>query len=305
MPLNFAEVWLNRVIKNITTADQAPWLDGISELDAPVIEVGSGDASESNIIHIPMSFFEPDVLINNTTYPIALQAYTDTEATLQLDKYQTKVTTLSDDQIIGAAYNRIDAATSSHTLAIVKKKFSKALHALAPAGNTANTPVLVTTGELVNGRRRMVYADLVSLKAALDAIDTPMQGRRLVLCQDHWNDMLLDRGAFGDQIVNYKPGTLAPMIAGFELYNYIVPPYYTVSTKVKNAYGAANSGVMSPASVVFYTPNVAKKTGMTKQYFAPASQDPENQTNKLNYRHYYLVLPIQNKYVGAMISALS
>lgn len=108
---NFAEVWLARVIQLLTTANVAPWLDGIEELDTDIIEVGSGAAGEQNLIHIPVENFKPEVLINNTTYPIALQAFTDDEAVVALDKFQTKVTTLSDDQIIGASYRRIDSAT--------------------------------------------------------------------------------------------------------------------------------------------------------------------------------------------------
>jgi hypothetical protein len=304
MPANFPEVWLNRVRTNLTSADRAPWLDGIEELDTTVIEVGSGDAGESNIVHIPTSAFEPDVLINNTTYPIALQAYTDDKVTIQLDKYQTLVTTLSDDQIVGASYRRIDVATSKHVEAILKKKYGKAIHALAPAGDSVATPVLVTTGATIGTRKRLQYDDLVALKDKLDAADAPTEGRRLVLCTDHWNDLLIDRERFGDKLVNYNTGQPAMVIAGFQLYSYINAPSYTVSTKVKKAYGAALAAGDRYASVCFITQNVVKKTGMTKQYFAPAYLDPQNQTNKLNYRHYFIALPVQNKYIGAIVSAV-
>src|SRR5690606_18270823 len=118
MPENFPEVWQNRVERNLTQEDRAPWLEGVAELDTEVLEVGSGAATEQNIIHIPVTDFEPDVLINNNTYPLALQAYDDATVTIQLDKYQTKVVTLSDDQVLGAAYPRIDAATGATTTAI-------------------------------------------------------------------------------------------------------------------------------------------------------------------------------------------
>lgn len=302
MPLNFPEIWLKRVIYNLTTQDQAPWLDGIAELDVPVAELGAGAASESNIIHIPTSMFEPDVLINNTSYPIALQAYTDDEVTVQLDKFQTKVTTLSDDQIIGASYPRIDAATRSHTVAILKKKFAKAIHALAPNADATNTPVISATGTAgSDGRTRLIYDDLVTMKQKLDDIETPAQGRRLVLCTDHMNDLLLDRKNFGDQLVNYRAGQPAPNIAGFELYSYVANPYFDSSNK-KVAFASAPGGTDHRASVVFYDQNVAKKTGMTKQYFAPSAQDPQNQTNKLNYRHYFIVVPMMSKYLGAITS---
>lgn len=303
MPLNFAEVWLNRVRKTLSAATSAPWLDGIPELDVAVIEVGSGSASESNIIHIPTSSFRPDVLINNSTYPIALQAYTDAEVTVQLDKYQTKVTTLSDDQVIGASYDRIDSATRSHTEAILIKKYSKGIHALAPAGNTANTPVINTTGaDDGTGRKRLVYADLVAMKGKFDVMEIPAAGRRLVLSTDHWNDLLLDRENFGDILVKYTTGEVMPTLAGFEIYQFVANPYFAAVAKTKVVFGVAPGAGDYRASVAFYVPNVVKKTGITKQYFAAASIDPESQTNKINYRHYFIVLPAELKYIGAIAS---
>jgi hypothetical protein len=114
MPAQFPEIWLKRVIRNISQAILAPFLDGIPELDVSVTELGEGSASETNLIHLTSTQFKPDVLINNTTYPIALQAYDDAGSTVALNKFQTKVTTVTDDQIIGAAYDKIDTVTRTH-----------------------------------------------------------------------------------------------------------------------------------------------------------------------------------------------
>jgi hypothetical protein len=87
---SFPEMWLSRVILLVTTLAAAPWLEGIEELDTPILELGSGTASEQNAIHIPLENFEVDVLINNSTYPIPAQPFVDGEALVHLDKYQTK-----------------------------------------------------------------------------------------------------------------------------------------------------------------------------------------------------------------------
>lgn len=304
MPANFPEVWRARVETNLRATDEAPWLAGVEELDTEVIEMGSGTVGETNVIHLPVSEFEPTVLINNTAYPLALQAYTDTEVVISLDKYQTLATTLSDDQIIGAAYNRIDNATRSHSQAILKSKYAKAIHAMAPASNTANTPVVLTTGTVeggaATGRKIFTYKDLVALKKKFDDLQVPMIGRRIVLSTDHWNDLLLDRERFGDNFSNYRTGAAAPMVAGFEIYQYVANPYFTGT--VKKAWGAAPVAGDYQASVAFYVPNIAMKTGMTKQYFAESAKDPENQTNKLNYRHYFIAVPKRAKYIGAIAS---
>lgn len=301
MPANFAEVWLDRVRQNLTTQDVAPWLDGIPELDTNVLEMGSGDASELNVIHIPRTSFNPDVLLNNTAYPLAVQAYTDDETVVSLDKYQTKPTSISDDKIIGAAYAVIDPATKSHTNAINTKKYNKAAHAIAPASHTAATPVIAATGapRIVGGNASLTYDDLVTLKEALDTAEVSTEGRRLVLSTAHWNDLLVDRKNFGDKLVNYNTGMPAPMIAGFQLFQYNGNPLYT-SAGVKTAFGAVKATGDRQGSFAFWTGQIAKKTGLTKQYFKEAKNDPEAQTNLLNYRHYFIAMPFDSKAIGAI-----
>lgn len=300
MPANFADVWLDRVRNNITNADQAPFLDGIAEMDVNVSQMGEGTITESNIIHVPTSEFAPDILINNTTYPIALQAYTDSEVIIKLDKFQTKVVTLTDDQVMGASYDRIDNATRKTVQKLTSEKFSKAIHAIAPTVNTASTPVIATTGTAdASGRLRLVYADLVNLKNQFDKIKTPLVGRRLVLCADHYNDLLLDRANFGDQLVNYVRGQVAPVIAGFEIFQYEVMPVYTAGTK--KAYGAITVAGDKTASVAFLADNIAKKTGNTKQYFTAAKDNPTTQTNQLAYRHYFIAVPFRAEMIGGII----
>ena len=305
MPVNFAEVWLDRVINNLTTADQAPFLDGIAEMDVDVSQMGEGTITESNVINVPTSEFAPDILINNSTYPIALQAYTDDAVIIQLDKYQTKVVTLSDDQVLGASYDKIDNATRKTVQKLTAEKFGKAVHAIAPTSTTANTPVIAATGGATaeaapGGRLRLVYEDLVTLKEAFDSIDgCPVEGRRLVLNANHYNDLLRDRKNFGDQLVNYKTGDVAPTIAGFEIFQYVNMPSYAAG--VKKAYGSVAGGTDKKASIAFVKDNIAKKTGNTKQYFTAAADNPTTQTNQLAYRHYFIAVPFQAKWIGAIL----
>ena len=56
------------------------------------------------------------------------------------------------------------------------------------------------------------------------------------------------------------------------------------------------------ASVAFYAPNIAKASGETKMYFSQASTNPRMQENEINFRHYSLVIPKRQMYLGALIS---
>ncbi len=301
MPANFPEVWLDRVIQNLDKSDEASFLNGIPEMNVDVSQINKGTLSEINKIYVPETEFEVDVLINNNTYPIPYQQYADGTIEITLDKYQTKVVSLPDDKIIGASYDIIDTATKAAVRSIVVNKFKKAIHALAPLQHTAATPVLEATGDDDGtGRKRLTYNDLVALKKACDKAGWGDDKRRLVLNDDHWNDLLLDRERFGNLLVDYTQGKPKPVIAGFELHTYPVMPIYD-SNKVKKAFGAIKENGDKVASVAFAVGIVAKKTGVTRQYFIKAENNPRNQANELSYRHYYIVTPFQNKKIGAIL----
>ena len=297
--MNFPEIWVARVIQNLTNQSVAPWLDGIPELEADITVLEEGSASEVTVINIPRANFNPDVLVNNSVYPIPVQAYTDDTVVLAMDKYQTKATSVSDDQIVGSAYDKIDATTRSHVRAMLTKKFKKAIHTIAPTSDATATPVIAATGAVVGGFPTLTYEDLVALKGRFDADEVDPSGRRIVLSTRHWNDLLIDRKNFGDKLVNYNTGMPAPVIAGFELYQYNGNPLYT-SAGVKKAFGAVKAAGDREGSVAFWDGGIAKKTGLTKQYFTPASTDTANQSNLLNYRHYFMAVPFESRFIGTI-----
>lgn len=302
MPANFPEVWLDRVRQNLDNSDQATFLEGIPELAVDVTQINEGTASEKNKIYVPTTEFEVDVLINNNTYPIPVQEYDDDSIEITLDKYQTKVITLSDDAIIGASYDKIDVVTRSGKRAIVTNKYKKAIHSIAPLAHTADTPVIEATGGPdgltdADGRPRLTYEDLVAAKEATKGFGD----KRLVLHESHWNDLLLDRKNFGNQLVDYAKGKPAPLIASFEIHKYDGDmPIYTAA-KAKKPFGAIVEAGDKVASVIFVKEAIAKKTGLTKQYFAKAENNPKTQTNDLSYRHYFVATPYENKKIGAII----
>ncbi len=189
MPANFPELWLTRVIQNITTTDKAMWLDGIPEVESEVYVLGEGTVTEKNIIHVPTSDFKPEVLINNTTYPLALQEYTDDEVIIALDKYQTRPTSISDDSAMGSSYDKIDTATGKHTVQMTSSKYKKAIHAIAPSAAGTDKFVIPTTGEDDGtGRRMMRYEDLVAVRkqfASMADGEGIIEEIRIVLSPDH------------------------------------------------------------------------------------------------------------------------
>lgn len=308
MPANFPEAWDSRVRQNLNNADQASFLEGISEVNATPVVINAGQITEMNKIYVPTTDFEVDILVNNNSYPIPFQEYTDGTIEITLDKYQTKVITLSDDQTMGASYDIIDTATKSITRGIIVDKNQRAIHSIAPLNDTVKTPVISATGVMdplkpdvvlqdANGRKRLVYPDLVAAKEACKG----MGELRLVLQESHWNDLLLDRINFGNQISDYAKGKVNPMIAGFEIHKYDgTMPVYT-SAKAKKPYGAIKGATDLEASVIFNKEAIAKKTGTSKQYFVKSENNPTRQSNDYSYRHYFVVVPYKAEKIAAII----
>ena len=139
-------------------------VDGVSDYSAAV---------KNETIHLIDVGGDPEVLINNTTYPIPLQALKDGDIALGLDKFQTKRTAVSDDELFAISYDKIGSVIERHSDAITIAKFKKAAHALAPNSNTKDTPVIQTSGEMDGTRKKCTRKDIIALKRKLDALQIP------------------------------------------------------------------------------------------------------------------------------------
>lgn len=287
----YTEVWTGELVKQLRGGMTASWLDGVSDYSAAV---------NNEVVHLVDVGGDPDVLINNTTYPIAAQELEDGDIALGLDKFQTKKTAVSDDQLFAISYDIMGSVIERHGDAITIAKFKKAAHALAPNSNTAKTPVVPTSGEDDNGRKKCTRKDIIALKRKLDDLQIPAAGRRLVLCSDHVNDLLEDDQKFRDQYYNYTSGKIANMY-GFEVYEFENCPYFTKEgTKVP--FKNSPSGTDHQASFCFYTKRVFRAQGSTKMYYRDAQTNPDYQQNEVNFRHYYIVLPKKMEAIGAIYS---
>lgn len=297
------EVWTGEVIKALSQGMVGNFLDGIKNYSRYVSAVGD----EAQAIHITYMGVEPAVLINNTTYPIPVTALGEEDITITLNKLQTEATPITDDELYALSYDKIGVVKEVHANALLKTKIKKSLHALAPSGHTAKMPVLLTTGaDDGTGRKRLVWADLVALKSALDTLEVPAEGRRLVLTTDHENDMLLLDPKFKDQFYNATSGKPYSTL-GFEFYSYVNCPYFTPhatpASRVKLAYGAVPAGTDRRASIFFSMERAARADGWTKMYYSEAKNDPTMQRNLINFRHHFIVMPTREEARGAIVSA--
>lgn len=209
--------------------DTATFMEGIPDYSVFV--------QQGNIIHLLDFGLSPEVLINNTTYPIGIQDLDNKDIALTLDKYQTKATPISDDTLHDVKGNLIAAAIAEHKAVINEKKYDKAIHSLAPDKTVdGKTLVMETTGETDGSRKRLTVGDIITLKEKMDRMHLPATGRRLVLSPEHVSDLLRSDQNFANQYYNYTTGAISRAF-GFEIFEYTNTPYYTTSN-AKKAFGA-------------------------------------------------------------------
>ena len=113
----YVEVWTGELVKHFSHAETATWLDGVPDYSRYV---------GNNVIHLVDVGADPDVLINNTTYPIPIQELPDGDIAITLDKFQTKVTPITDDELYALSYDKIASVKERHGNSISESKFDKA-----------------------------------------------------------------------------------------------------------------------------------------------------------------------------------
>lgn len=288
------EVWTGELIKGLRGKLDASWLNGVPDQSSIV---------NNNVIHMVDVGVDPEVLINNNTYPLELQTLNDTDKTFSLDKFQTRPVPVTDDELYALSYDKMARVKESCSNALNDKKYYKAAHALCAKKNTAKTPVLKTSGNVDASTKRvkMTLDDIISMKRSMDNLGVPAGDRRLVLCPDHVNDLLGSDQTFREQYnINRADGTIGRLY-GFDIYESSYNPTYS-TTGEKNDVGATAKAGEFQCSFAFYIPRVFKATGSTKMYYQGAETNPQYQQSVVSFRHYFICLPKKEDAAVAIMS---
>ena len=297
----YRQAWEREAIKKMQSENNNSFRVGIRDLSKYLNKLNDGETVVINLAYFGVT---PDVLINNTTYPIAVQQLDADTVVVTVHKFQTKATPITDDELYGLAYDKINTASSAHMDEISNQTHGMAIHSVCPNANTTATPILLTTGDLVNGRRMMRFADLTTFKRAIDKNKNPSKGRRLVLCNDHLNDLFDQSETFKDQYYDSTEGKLYKRMK-FEFWESDANPFINVVTKQKLSYGGVVTSNHTEASVFFCVSRVVQASGFMKMYKSISDEDPLNQRNLINFRYYDILMPYKQEAIGAIASAIS
>lgn len=257
-----------------------------------------------NTINLADAGLDPEVLVNNTSYPVPTMPRPDTPLTIELETYDTKNTVVRNVEAIEAAYPKMESVTRGHRNQLQLTAQKRGAYNIAPAGNTANTPVILTTGEDDGtGRKRLKGNDLLRLASAFDLQDFGPD-RIWLAHAKHIEDLMLDKD-LGDvlkaQVISLKTFGVAEMY-GFKCYKWSKQPAYVRATLVKKAYGAAVTSADTDIVSVVYLKNEVMRADGTIDMFL-REKDPEARGDIIGFQKRFKCMPIRAVGQGAIVSA--
>jgi len=285
MALN-KEIWLPELLEGFYAEDM--FLSEARNFDAFV---------ENDKINLAEAGVNPDVLINNTTYPIAVSQRTDIAIALELDTYDTENTLIRNIETAELSYDKRTSVLYGHRQALRMKYMEKAIHAYSPASDDTFTPVLTTSGvDDGSGFKSLSYEDIMDLETRFDDAEIPSEGRVLVLNTNHKKHLKKEDAKLFKEIFKDT------MFCGFKIYALASKrmPVFDGTTSQKQAFGSALTGTSGKTSVAFHKDEVMRCMG-TMDMFSKL-KDPENRGDMYGFQGRALALPIRNKGIGAIYS---
>lgn len=253
---------------------------------------------DNDAINLAEAGIDPKVLINNTTYPIAVVKRDDKPIRIELDLFETENTLVRRPETIEYAYNQLESVLMGHRNVLKATTGAKAAHAYAPDEDTDETPLIQTTGDVYKGRKRLTIEDILLLKERFDNADIPLENRYLVLHPSHLTDLILFDVKSFKSITDFANGQ-PNRLAGFGMLQFSKMAYYDSDLKKKALNSAVTNGD-SFCSLAFQSGEVMKADGSVHMY--AIENDPKERGAIVGFDKRFVALPLRNKGIGAIVS---
>lgn len=245
---------------------------------------------EYDKINLAEAGVDPNVLINNTTYPIPVAQRNDVPISLDLDTYDTENTIIRNIERAELSYDKRQSVIYGHKQALRTKFAEKAAHAYAPSSDSTFTPVLptVNTGKIS-------FEDILNLYKRFNQVDIPVEGRVLVLNPEHEAQLLLEDKNLYKQVMDTRN------LYGFKVYTFSKTPIFDKSNGTKKAFGAAPGANDTVSSIAFHKDEVMRAMGTFDMFVK--EKDPLERADIIGFQMRALALPIRNKAIGAIYTS--
>lgn len=260
----------------------ASWLNELTSMDHMV---------EYNKINLSQVGADPEVVKDNATWPLTPTSRTDSGIELPLATFDTVPTHVTNVEELETSYDMCQSVVAQHAAALRTKAMLSAAYNIAPASNSAATPVLPTTGnDRGDGNKALTYADLLTLRTKFNKANYPQTGRVIVLCPEHEEDLLKEDAARYNQIMT------TGQVAGFKVYVTNHGVQYSTSG-VKQAYGTTNA---QPCSFAFCKEEVMRAMGTIEG--EPEKRWADYRGWLLGFQMRFVAMPFRNKGIAAIYS---
>lgn len=301
MPQN---VFFDPLLREISLAEirtafypDTSWLGRARNFDQYVV---------ADVLKIGDAGADPDVIWNNTTYPIAIKEREDGRLEYSLDNAATENSRIgSIEQMLRVEDYRGDVIRS-HRDSLRVACGKRAAHAYAPQANAAKNPVFATSGDSVellgSNVKAITYKDLLKVKTEFAAHNLFAKGGNLVcLLHPYHQQQLLESDIERFKYLSDLQTGKATRFAGIDFYEYSDMPLFNRSTLVKKAFNAAPENTDSSAVSVFFIDNLVFRADGSYDMFM-REKDPEWRGDIVGFQKRFLALPIKAEGIGALVT---
>lgn len=251
---------------------------------------------EYNKINLAEAGVDPEVLVDNTTFPVPTASRSDTALELPLHTFDTKNTVVRNVEAMELAYDKMESVVRQHRNTLQAKTAAFAANNWAPQTNKELTPVRKTSGNTnKQGLVALSFQDILDMDAWFRSKDIDPSTMVAVLNPYHLADLM------AEDMKLYKEMLTGNKIFGFDLYTFSQLPYYNASTGAKVAFGTAAQNTDTQCSL-FYCANEVMRADGDIDVFA-RYKDPEQRGDVIGFQKRFTALPIRNKYQAAIYSA--
>jgi hypothetical protein len=274
------QVWISDVMQNFYPDNH--FLTAVRDLSSLV---------DNNTINLAEAGADPDVLVNNTVYPVGIVDVGDNALTVPLKTYDTQNSVVRNAVAIELAYDQRALYVSKHQKAMLKKMGIDAAWAYAPTANDDSK-----FNKVLNlGANDSIVDALIDMQAAYGNYDADSEDRIVVFSPNHMAKIAKENKVLYKAIMA-EPGSV---FYGFKVFAYSKLPFY-----LQEGTKAANGAAFSPdlhkqASITFLGSEVCKAMG-TMDFFSRL-KDPEARGDIFGYQARFTASSFRNKYMGAIL----
>jgi hypothetical protein len=293
------EIWLDLVLEGFR--DDSAFLQFGKNYDMFV---------DNNILNLAEAGIDPIVVKNRSVFPSTITPRTDTPYALPLDHYSTDAVVIRNAEQLQIAYDKVKSVTDQHKATLLEKIAQDGHYNIAPLANTANSPLVATSGAVnALGVKTITKDDIANLAKEFDKLKLPKKGRVLLLSPDmYWEFVSTDTAFLNQSVLNSSRGTIDGDFVsyfGFKIASMVHEVTYSgasAAALAKDPAGAiAVPGTNFGAAVAFIDQlSFAHAIGTAAMNIQQDS--PTEYGDVISFEMHAMVLPLRQKTIGGIVA---